>query len=332
MNSAIVISIVINFVISFSMKKLLETIRVYQLTAFFVLLFINFPPITKDVLLAIYSFATFKVVPKQAIRDVLDLFGLDSSTLLIRDREEAEKRRRLFEASDALNFSLGGTRANSLIEDLNAIVVAIVGVICLGLLFCLLLICRSRCPSVSEKLQKKVKTKFFNVVHQMFNNAALPMLVTSLTKIKHAIEAEKADSAVASEIFIICIFCIYPLATFRYLNLKGKKLDASTFIEFNSLHKHAYINLRLWQALSLSFILVAHFRRILFATVIVLLSQFPWLQIHLILFLSIILMCFILSERPLASRWLNRHECLTEVVVLVSCYHLLLITDFVPMI
>ena len=76
MNSVMIGSVVMNFVISFGMKKLLETIRVYQLIAFFVLFPINLPPISKLMLQAIFSFANFKIVPKETMSDILETIGL----------------------------------------------------------------------------------------------------------------------------------------------------------------------------------------------------------------------------------------------------------------
>ena len=68
MNTLLIGSFIVNIFISLSMKKLLESIRVFQIIAFFILIQISFPPLANIYLQTIFSFATFKIVPKEIIR------------------------------------------------------------------------------------------------------------------------------------------------------------------------------------------------------------------------------------------------------------------------
>ena len=97
MNAVVIGSFAINFVISIGMKKLLQTIRVYQLAAFFVLLALNYPPIAKLVLQAIFGFATFKILPKQAMAEVLLFLGLKGAEPSVEDRNPSNAKRQLEE-------------------------------------------------------------------------------------------------------------------------------------------------------------------------------------------------------------------------------------------
>ena len=76
MNSMLAGSIVVNFIVSFSMKKLLEAIRVLQIIAFFTFLEINFTPISMLFLQSLYNFTTFKVVPEELMDKIMIFFGI----------------------------------------------------------------------------------------------------------------------------------------------------------------------------------------------------------------------------------------------------------------
>lgn len=54
---------VLNFFVAVSMKKILQTIKVFQILAFLILMSVNFTPECQLLMQTIYNFATFKVVP-----------------------------------------------------------------------------------------------------------------------------------------------------------------------------------------------------------------------------------------------------------------------------
>ena len=76
MDTLMIGSFAINFVVSVSMKKILGAIRVLQIIAFFVLIKIEFPPICKLFLEAVYRFTTFRVVPDELMDVVLEEVGI----------------------------------------------------------------------------------------------------------------------------------------------------------------------------------------------------------------------------------------------------------------
>lgn len=79
MNTMILGSFLVNFIVSVSMKQLLQAIQIFQIIAFFILLPVSFTPESKLVMQAMYNFATFKVVPKEAMEKIIEILGLKSS-------------------------------------------------------------------------------------------------------------------------------------------------------------------------------------------------------------------------------------------------------------
>lgn len=78
MDSAIMGSFFINFVVSVSMKQLLQAVRVLQIISNFVFLEINFPPVSKMFIHAVYNFCTFKIMPEGFMDKILTYLGLKS--------------------------------------------------------------------------------------------------------------------------------------------------------------------------------------------------------------------------------------------------------------
>ena len=91
MNSVIGSSFFINFLISFSMKKLLEAIRVLQIIAFFSFIEINYPPISMLFLQSMYKFTTFKVVPEDFMDKAMTTLGIKDDSTAIIEEESGER-------------------------------------------------------------------------------------------------------------------------------------------------------------------------------------------------------------------------------------------------
>lgn len=68
----------LNFVISFSMKKMMQTIKILQMLSFLNLIQINFSPISKVYLESLFSFATFKAVPPELMEYITFKLGITS--------------------------------------------------------------------------------------------------------------------------------------------------------------------------------------------------------------------------------------------------------------
>ena len=59
-------------------------------------------------------------------------------------------------------------------------------------------------------------------------------------------------------------------------------------------------------------------------------EDFSGIQIMLLFMISIYMMIQILQLKPFKSELLNAMETFNEVVIIISCYHLVLMSDFVP--
>lgn len=122
MNTFMLGSFTLNFLISFSMKKLLNAIRVLQMIAFMVFLDVGFSPISLLFIQQIYRFVTFKVVPDEIMNSILLFLGLKT---VGSGRDGASAGRRLQE-------SIGGEglvviEEQSFLQDLNFMLFGAVG-------------------------------------------------------------------------------------------------------------------------------------------------------------------------------------------------------------
>ena len=95
LNTFILGTFVLNFVISFSMKKLLQSMRVLQLIAFMVYIQINFTPISKFFMQQLHSFVTFKVVPPELMQLMLTKIGINQQGTTDEASSEKSATRRL---------------------------------------------------------------------------------------------------------------------------------------------------------------------------------------------------------------------------------------------
>jgi hypothetical protein len=73
-------TVIANLILKASMKKLLQTIKVFQLIAFFYVLNIEFPPLADLVLGKIYEFATFKVIPNELMVKISKALGFEKGS------------------------------------------------------------------------------------------------------------------------------------------------------------------------------------------------------------------------------------------------------------
>lgn len=82
---------------------------------------------------------------------------------------------------------------------------------------------------------------------------------------------------------------------------------------------------------NLSYIGMVHYRKLFFSAMIVLVSDLSSIQIQVIMQLSLLMIILITSFQPYTSGSSNIQDVKDEVIVMVVCYHLILISDFVPL-
>lgn len=71
-------------------------------------------------------------------------------------------------------------------------------------------------------------------------------------------------------------------------------------------------------------------RRLIFAFIIVRLFYYPCQQVQVMMLSSIMMIIYTVSVRPFEEPLLNRVEIFNELCILVSSYHLIVFTDFMP--
>ena len=70
-------------------------------------------------------------------------------------------------------------------------------------------------------------------------------------------------------------------------------------------------------------------RRVIFIVIVFYVSDYPFLQIQLIQFLTIITIIYIRSAKSLYDRNMNRLEFINETFTIIVQTHLFLFTDFI---
>ena len=168
MNSFMIGSFLFNFVISFSMKKLLEAIRVLQLIAFMVWLKINFSPISLFVMNQMYKFVTFKVVPPEVMDLMLYKLGLKKMGGVSNDQQAQQTLRVLQETQDqgneeetgakAADFDLLSSMNIMLVGGMGAMVFFIIAVVTYYLMV-------KNHPIFVKKMKNKLTALSFNGIH-----------------------------------------------------------------------------------------------------------------------------------------------------------------------
>jgi hypothetical protein len=72
------------------------------------------------------------------------------------------------------------------------------------------------------------------------------------------------------------------------------------------------------------------FRRLVFAIAAVVCDNFPFLQIQLLIYSTLLVILYLGVTKPFEEPFLNKLEIFNEICVLGVGYHLLLFTDFIP--
>lgn len=76
--------------------------------------------------------------------------------------------------------------------------------------------------------------------------------------------------------------------------------------------------------------MVFHYRKLLFAFIVVWMETLAAIELGLIMLLSTMMMILIFSFMPYNTRKQNKIEGFSEAYILVVLYHMLSLTDFVP--
>ena len=319
MDSFMIGTFVLNFVVSFSMKKLLQSMRVLQLISFMVFLKINFTPISKFFMEQLHAFVTFKVVPPEFMLLILAKLGVKNQ------REEttafqSSTRRLLEEEPEAASPPV----ERSMLEDLNLIIVGVVGFGVLMIIGGVAILCFRNRPHLHKKLKHKLLVIFFNALHQTMTNASLPIIINAMYQIQANVAFGKSTFASFAPILIITVFGVYPLVVSKLMPQYLKKLESDQL--FAACHLSSLSNL---SPQKLAFLIPIHLRRLLYCSVLVFLISTPGLQIVSVTLISEA-MILLLAMQPFEEREVGRHEVLSEVVIIVFAYHVILVSDMVP--
>jgi hypothetical protein len=102
---------------------------------------------------------------------------------------------------------------------------------------------------------------------------------------------------------------------------------------FRSLHKAVFGQVRYYrqERIGLGYIFFPNYRRLLFSLLIVGLSDNVAIQIVIILLMSEMMAILVLNSRPLNTMSDNVSESINEMIIIAICYHLIIISDYVPL-
>jgi hypothetical protein len=100
---------------------------------------------------------------------------------------------------------------------------------------------------------------------------------------------------------------------------------------FLQCHTSAILNLKADKDNSLLwFLMVIHYRKIVYSASLAFLSSYPAIQIIGTISLSVLMMACVIHFKPFKMGMMNMQEFLDEVIIVLCCYHFILFSSFVP--
>lgn len=160
------------FFLSLSMKKLLEATRYLQIVSFFILIQINFTPVSFVFMTKIYEYSTFKVLPPAVVDWFLIEIGIYKAAF--------QKKQLIISVDNEIEDNEPENLKNSFVNQITKMdslalgAAALIGFIIL--IIFLLYFCRK-----SKKCTKIIKRKFlplmFGGIHASFKTAMLPVMI-----------------------------------------------------------------------------------------------------------------------------------------------------------
>ena len=128
---------------------------------------------------------------------------------------------------------------------------------------------------------------------------------------------------------------MYPIVTYMYISVNFYKVyDKDTFEVFHARHDASFKNFNLsgknpkprWRVF-----MALNFRRILYVYMLVFVDKQVSILVGSLVMISLLMMILICSMMPFESKKENSIEIRNEIIIILVLYHMIVLSDFVPM-
>lgn len=131
---------------------------------------------------------------------------------------------------------------------------------------------------------------------------------------------------------ILSVYLVYPIYMYKFIDKKVNGSESYDEKRFKDAYGDSVLNLRTDRKhFGLRYFLITQFRRFIYSFIIVFLEDYSSIQILLVWSMSMCAVIILIEKRPFAGKFFNREEMFNELVIIMSCYHLLLLSDYVPL-
>ena len=116
-----------------------------------------------------------------------------------------------------------------------------------------------------------------NSTHTSVVNCSIPIQYEAILTIKDLVDSSDYHlSEYVGPVTILAFFFLYPIITYFYLTANLSKLDSLKHKHFQKMHQYAFENIRYYRknGLGLSYNLMCHYRRSIYAVIMVLMSKY----------------------------------------------------------
>lgn len=165
----------------------------------------------------------------------------------------------------------------------------------------------------------------FKAIHQSVLHALLPTCYNIMLQLKLNIENDEDLAKAVPQLLILLFFASYPSIVKKYMDNNHWYIKKDEFLRL--CHEEAMMDL---QHQHFGYIVLIHLRKVVFLAILVFWGHLSWLQIILIIAISELMILAVKLNNPFKTKQMNNQEVMNEMVVMVCMYHIILLSDLVP--
>mmetsp|Transcript_16595 Transcript_16595/g.15879 ORF Transcript_16595/g.15879 Transcript_16595/m.15879 type:complete len:429 (-) Transcript_16595:282-1568(-) len=303
-------SLVLSFILSFSLSQLWGLINALQVITLLPAMSVAFPANAEYFISLLATIANF---------DLVDVSPLVYKIVPM-DPKYSENAQAKFQAM--------GITSTNLIDNLSNLLLMVLTMVAALLLFLFL--------KLLKRLENRIVTfvsnflgaiLFYSWLIRTFIESYLNFAISGFMALDQLSFTHRADSAQSIITLLFVGFCLaFPLFTLIFLFIQKVRLDEQVFVQkYESLYE-SILTLR-WNYLYTPIFL---FRRLFIVLVIMYLDFSLELQLAFLLNSSVGYLAYIVHTKPFHSKFLNAMELFNEAAILIGLYHCFCFTDAMP--
>lgn len=140
--------------------------------------------------------------------------------------------------------------------------------------------------------------------------------------------------SILAPVSLVLVLAAYPIVTYKYLKKNQEKIidpsdDDEVYLRHKSFVKDYVLNDEVFVR-NMRIAMIVHYRRLAYSFIMVFCYHIIAIQIGMVMMISVFMMIMILHYRPFVSRQENFSEASNECIIILVLYHMICLTDFVP--